>query len=311
MADCFLFHRFFSVISLIFTFGAWNFVVFFRCGWFSAVVFDGQFAQHRPERKDGGLANTGNGNENHEMKNNNNNEGSTDRDFVRLFVWKLPTHDEWNVEIVHEKSSEVTVHGDLSAMEPGCSFHPCVSNCLFRSKKFEWFFLRGGGITFQRWLFLTFKIYQRILGDVGLLMEKKVEKDLNEQWKEPGSWQINTYTSGHDYLDAERASCLMNAHWNTVWSNRPSSISNSPFPGLGFKSQSRQLFTMWLQWQLISINQSIKLFKQIFSIDWSLQKVGRRKKTEKNALTGDSNPRPGNVEFEMELELPQCANRAL
>ena len=23
-------------------------------------------------------------------------------------------------------------------------------------------------------------------------------------------------TSGHDYLDAERGSCLMNTHWNTV-----------------------------------------------------------------------------------------------
>ena len=29
-----------------------------------------------------------------------------------------------------------------------------------------------------------------------------------------------THTSGHDYLDAERASCLMNSHWNTVWSYR-------------------------------------------------------------------------------------------
>ena len=26
------------------------------------------------------------------------------------------------------------------------------------------------------------------------------------------------YTSGHGYLDAERASCLMNTYWNTVWS---------------------------------------------------------------------------------------------
>ena len=27
-------------------------------------------------------------------------------------------------------------------------------------------------------------------------------------------------TSGHDYLDAARGNCLMNTHWNTVWSNR-------------------------------------------------------------------------------------------
>ena len=30
------------------------------------------------------------------------------------------------------------------------------------------------------------------------------------------------YTSGHDYLNKERASRLMNTHWNTVWSNRQS-----------------------------------------------------------------------------------------
>ena len=34
-----------------------------------------------------------------------------------------------------------------------------------------------------------------------------------------------------------------------------------------------------------SINQSIKVFKKIFSIDWPLQKVERRKKTEKIGLT--------------------------
>ena len=30
------------------------------------------------------------------------------------------------------------------------------------------------------------------------------------------------YASGHDSLDVERAGCLMNTHWNTVWSNRQS-----------------------------------------------------------------------------------------
>ena len=81
--------------------------------------------------------------------------------------------------------------------------------------------------------------------------------------------------SGRDYLDAERTSCLMSTHWNTVSSNRQPKVlslfssilwfdwvssmfcnstdcassiptSNSTFPGLGFESQSRQ-----------SINQSI------------------------------------------------------
>ena len=70
------------------------------------MVFDGQFEQHRPEREDGDTQTRGMGIINHEMNNNNNDGGSTDRDFVqlfRLFVWKLPTHDEWNVKIVHEK----------------------------------------------------------------------------------------------------------------------------------------------------------------------------------------------------------------
>ena len=111
-------------------------------------------------------------------------------------------------------------------------------------------------------------------------------------------------TSGHDYFDAERGSCLMNTHWATVWSNRKhralslfsstaccaisSSIWNSTFPGLGFESQSRQLCDVTPM--TTHINQSIKFFKQIFSIDRPLQKVGRRKKTEKNALTGVRTP---------------------
>ena len=36
-----------------------------------------------------------------------------------------------------------------------------------------------------------------------------------------GDWLRHggTYTSGHDSVDAEEGSCLMNTHWNTVWSN--------------------------------------------------------------------------------------------
>ena len=33
-------------------------------------------------------------------------------------------------------------------------------------------------------------------------------------------WFFTPYTSGHDYLEAERARGLMSTHWNTVWSNR-------------------------------------------------------------------------------------------
>ena len=64
------------------------------------------------------------------------------------------------------------------------------------------------------------------------------------------------YTSEDDYLDQERASCLMHTHWTTVYRGSSNSTSNSTFPGLGFESPSRQ-FSLWFQWQLISINQSI------------------------------------------------------
>ena len=71
-----------------------------------------------------------------------------------------------------------------------------------------------------------------------------------------------THTSGHDYLDAERASCLMSTHWHTVSSNRhhralslfsstawcgsSSSTANTSFPGLGFEPQSKQFFRFFL-----------------------------------------------------------------
>ena len=75
-----------------------------------------------------------------------------------------------------------------------------------------------------------------------------------------------------------------------VWGSNPSQ-DNSTFPGLGFESQSRQLFGMWFQWQLILINQSIdKVIHKIFSIDWPLQKVGRREKSGKKILTGIRTP---------------------
>ena len=150
-------------------------------------------------------------------------------------------------------------------------------------------------------------------------------------WKKQRK-SVPTYTFGHDYLDAERASCPMNTHWNTMWNNRPSSTENSTFPGLGFEFQSRQFhisrsgvqipvkaiphFQVWgsnpsqgsFLWCDSNDNsyQSIdKVIQKIFSFDWPWQKVGRREKKAKNCLGWDSNPRLGNVEFTVELELPQ------
>ena len=115
----------------------------------------------------------------------------------------------------------------------------------------------------------------------------------------------------------------MNTHWNTMSSNRnhtalslfsstahcgsSSSTSNSTFPGLGFESQSRQLFVMWLQWQLIPINQSIKLFNKYSPLIDRCKKLGEGKKAKKNDLDWDLNPRPGKLDFDVELKLPQFA----
>ena len=61
----------------------------------------------------------------------------------------------------------------------------------------------------------------------------------------------------------------------------PSSISNATFPGLRFESQSRQFFVMWLQWQLISINQSMKLFRKYSPLIDRCRKLGEGKKAKK------------------------------
>ena len=81
----------------------------------------------------------------------------------------------------------------------------------------------------------------------------------------------------------------MNTHWNTVWSNR----------------QSLGTFPVFMT---THINQSIeKVIQKVFSVDWLLQKVGRRKKSEKVALTGIRTPDLCNVKFDVELELPRYA----
>ena len=73
-----------------------------------------------------------------------------------------------------------------------------------------------------------------------------------------------------------------------------SSTSNSMFPGLGFESQSRQLFCMWLQWQLIlinqSIDQSIRLFKKHSPLIDRGRKLEEGKKPKKWFLTGIRTP---------------------
>ena len=88
----------------------------------------------------------------------------------------------------------------------------------------------------------------------------------------------------------ERAACC----------DSSSSISNSTFPGLGFESQSRQLFVLWLQWQLILINQSInrKSYSKN-SLHWLTvrRKLGEGKKRKKD-LDWDLNPRPGTPDLE-------------
>ena len=60
-----------------------------------------------------------------------------------------------------------------------------------------------------------------------------------------------------------------------------SSTSNSTFPGLGFESRSRQFFVLWLQRQLISINQSIKLLKKYSPLIGRCRKLGKGKKAKK------------------------------
>ena len=46
----------------------------------------------------------------------------------------------------------------------------------------------------------------------------------------------HSHTSGHDYLDVKRASCLMHTHWNTVYCGRSSSTSNSTFSRSGVRT---------------------------------------------------------------------------
>ena len=67
----------------------------------------------------------------------------------------------------------------------------------------------------------------RDMPDFSHFVDIKITGTCQNKWKENKKcrrtviwWLRNAlYTSGPDYLDAERVSCLMNTHWNTVWSN--------------------------------------------------------------------------------------------
>ena len=118
-----------------------------------------------------------------------------------------------------------------------------------------------------------------------------------------------------DYLDAERASCLMNTHWNTVWSNgesqgafpvpstawfdRVSSVccnsaycasSSSTFSRSGVRIPVKAIFCDVTPMTTTHINQSIKLFKKYSPLIDRCRKLGEGKKSKKLILTGIRTP---------------------
>ena len=85
----------------------------------------------------------------------------------------------------------------------------------------------------------------------GLFKFRTDREILNKKFFWPGfiANKSTTYTSGHDYLDAERASCLMNTHWNTVWSNRHhralSLFSSTSCCGSSSSTSNYTFFQVW------------------------------------------------------------------
>ena len=138
------------------------------------------------------------------------------------------------------------------------------------------------------------------------------------QWSLAVIWPY--YTSGHDYLDAERASCPMNIHWNTVWSNRQ---SQGAFPLFlysvlwqfqfhlkfhvsrsGVRIPVKIIFSLFFPFPNFlqrSINGEYFLNTFYWLIDWLINMSCHSSHITKSCLDWDSNPRPGNV------ELPQYA----
>ena len=141
------------------------------------------------------------------------------------------------------------------------------------------------------------------------------------------------YTSGHKSVDAERAICLISTHWNTVWSNR----HHRAFPcfplqrGVTASIECVLQCSMLCQFQFhfkfhvsrsgvripvkaifcdvtpmtTHANQSVKLFKKYPPLIDQCGKLGEGKKAKKWTWLEFEPPRPGNLEFDVELELPQ------
>ena len=122
------------------------------------------------------------------------------------------------------------------------------------------------------------------------------------------------YTSGHTSVDADKATHCTPLFSSTPWLDCMSSMQHAVpiplriprFPGLGFESQSRQFFRFFSFSQLsATVNQWRKFFLKNF-IDWLIWVV-IGVTSQKIALTGIRTPDLENVEFEVELELPQHA----
>ena len=128
---------------------------------------------------------------------------------------------------------------------------------------------------------------------------------------------LESYTSGYKSFDAEKPSCLMNTHWNTVWSNRQ---SQGDFPVVlydmvwlwqfqfhckfhisrsGVRIPVKLIFSLFSFSQLSATDNHLRILFKNF-IDWLMWFVIPSHIT-KNGLDWDSNPRPGNVDFDVEL----------
>ena len=132
------------------------------------------------------------------------------------------------------------------------------------------------------------------------------------KWFSSKNFLFRTWLSAskHDYLDAERGSCLMNTHWNTVSSNGDhralSLYFQIPRVQVWSSNPSQNHFFRFFSFSQFSatVNQWRIFFEQLYrsmdmSCHWS--------HITKDCLDWDSNPRPGNVEFAVELELAQHA----
>ena len=78
---------------------------------------------------------------------------------------------------------------------------------------FRWQGSPYGGLVIDALRTMGLVVLGTLTTNVNLYLTFAREKALKSQ-AIPRSKQI--YTSGHDYLDAEKASCPMDTHWNTV-----------------------------------------------------------------------------------------------